>query len=92
MNNRPNKLPSFDWCDQTIVPGTRIRIKSRDGSTGQGTVTCILYWANCPPTICAEMDPDTEYGPQRAGWPHDSQRIPDIGLWGGEIEEILKKN
>lgn len=92
MSKKPNSVPHFEWQGQKIVPGTRIRVKSRDGTTGNGTVTDILVWINCPDTICAEMDDDTVYGPQRPNWPHDKERIPDVGLWGGEIQEILKKN
>jgi len=95
MSNRPNKVPHFEWRGQKIVPGTRIKIRSRHGSTGNGTVTAVLYWSNSPDTICAEMDPDTEYAPDsaiQAGWGRDQERIADIGLFGGEIKEILQKN
>uniref|UniRef100_A0AB39CEL7 ASCH domain-containing protein n=1 Tax=Pseudomonas phage HRDY3 TaxID=3236930 RepID=A0AB39CEL7_9VIRU len=95
MSKKPNSVPYFEWRDQKIEPGTRIRIRSRHGSEGKGTVTDILVWVNAPDTICAEMDPDTEYVPDsaiQAGWGRDQERIADIGLFGGEIQEILKKN
>lgn len=93
MTQRKNKIPAFYWQDITIVPGTRVNVLTRHGTTGNGTVTAILGWDNVPPTICIEMDADTQYAKTaQAGWMLDEQRIPDIGLFGGEIEEVLKKN
>lgn len=91
---KPNAIPQFYWGDDAvIVQGTRVRIVSRHGSTGNGTVTEILYWDKCPPTICLEMDDGTIYSERvQAGWGPDEQRIRDIGVFGGEIKEILTKH
>lgn len=91
MTQRTNKVPAFYWGDDTIVPGTRILVRTQRGTFGTGTVTAILRWVNTPDTICAEMDPDTQYATSvRPGWEPDQKRIPDIGLFGGEIAEVLK--
>lgn len=88
-----NAVPSFDWVGTRIVPGTRVRIVSRHGSTGNGTVTEILRWGNCPDTICLEMDDDTVYSERvQAGWGPDHQRIANLGVFGGEIKEVLAKH
>ena len=95
MVKNNDTVPHFDWQGQKIVAGTRVRVESRHGTKGNGTVTRVLQWANVPDTICVEMDADTEYAPEsetQRGWPTDQKRIAELGLFGGEIEEILKKN
>lgn len=87
-----NAIPVFYWSenDIEIKTGTRVRVVSREGTKGTGTVKEILYWSNCPATITVEMDDDTEYSNRRRpGWPLDMERIPTTGLYGGEIREIL---
>lgn len=88
-----NAIPYFiTHDDRKVKKGTRVRIKSRHGSTGTGTVTEVLRWVNAPDTVCLEMDADTVYAPMdqhQIGWAHDSERIRDVGVFGGEIKEVL---
>lgn len=89
---RPNAVPYFEWRSIKLKPGTRVRIRSRHGSTGTGTVTEILTWHNAPDTICLNMDADTIYAPMeqhQPNWEHDSKRIAELGVFGGEIKEVM---
>lgn len=88
-----NAIPYFITHEgRKIQKGTRVRIKSRHGSTGTGTVTEVLCWVNAPDTICVEMDADAVYAPMekhQPRWNHDSERIRSTGVFGGEIVEVL---
>lgn len=73
-----------------IVRGTRVRIDSRHDTVGTGTVVAILRWTNVPDTIVLQMDDGTVFSEIVNGpFPRDAERIPEMGVFGGEIEEIL---
>lgn len=89
-----NSIPEIQFESGTFIkPGFRVRVNSRHGTTGTGTVKDIRVWQNCPPTIVLEMDADTNWSQRsQAGWPLDDVRFPTLGVFGGEIADVLTLN
>lgn len=86
----PNAVFMFNHVLGYIVRGTRVRIDSRHDTVGSGTVVAIRRWCNVPDTIVLQMDDGTVFSEIVNGlFPRDADRIPDMGVFGGEIEEIL---
>lgn len=78
---------------RTIRKGNRVHVKSRHGTVGNGTVIGFRESHTlAPDTILVEMDADTVYADNNRGygWAHDRERIPTFGLYGGEIDHIIK--
>lgn len=85
------------WENQrgtVIRTGDRIKVRSRRGTTGMGTVTGIRENFGIPDTIMVAMDLDTVWQ-NEGGHPDevlDQVRLPQFGLFGGEIEEVFPKH
>lgn len=89
-----NSIPEVEFeSGRTLKPGMRVRVNSRHGTTGTGTIKDLRVWTNCPPTVVLEMDADTQWSQKsQAGWPLDIVRFPSLGVFGGEIAEVLVLN
>lgn len=89
-----NSVPEMEFeSGRVLKPGMRVSVKSRHGTTGTGVIKDLRVWKNCPPTVVLEMDADTQWSQKsQAGWPLDIERLPTLGVWGGEIESVLEIN
>lgn len=90
----PNSVSEFTNARGDVIrPGTKVRVRSRHGSTGTGTVVDVLVWLNAPDTMVLQMDPDTVYSSRiDPGWISDEERFKTTGVFGGEIKEIITLN
>lgn len=94
VKKQPNSVPEYENNARTVFkPGSKVRVKSRHGTTGTGTIVDILKWGNVPCTMVLLMDPDTVYALEvEPGWPSDEERFPTTGVFGGEIDELITLN
>lgn len=93
--NRIDLLDSFESADRRFIKkGDRVKVKTRHGSTGTGTVLGIRdNNGRCPDTIVVDMDPDTVWKDEgrTKPWPDDDLRSNTFGFFGGEIESVIGK-
>lgn len=91
--NTSGLLDSFESdSGRVIKKGDRVKVKTRHGTTGTGTVLGIRdNQCRCPDTIVVQMDADTIWKDENRmkPWPDDELRSSTFGLFGGEIESVI---
>lgn len=88
------QVPFVEFENGRILkPGQRVRINSRHGTVGTGTIVTLHVGDHPPPPMAIlKMDEGTVYSTDtQEGWPDDETRIREYGVFGGEIEEILSE-
>lgn len=94
MSKTHGKDDASKSADRTIRVSDYVEIVTRHNTRGRGTVTGFRdNHGRCPDTIVLEMDSDTVYSDENRlpGWAHDRERIPSLGVFGGEVRRIIQK-